>query len=249
MPQLFVEPGDISGNQFHLRGPEAHHVLRVLRCQTNDVLQLFDGSGQQYKGKLTLVDADGGIVKGDILEKLPIDLSQHHIRLFQGVPKGTKFDFIVEKAVELGVDEILPYLSQKSVIKFTTEQAQKKSDRWTRLAKAAAKQCNRQTIPFIAAPLSLIELGSQLNKGVTFVFAEDSRSRPFGQALRSSKGSLPQAARINMIVGPESGLNSKELDWLVGLGAQPVSLGKLTLRTETAGLAALSILRYELGLL
>lgn len=249
MPQLFVEPGDITGTHFQLHGAEAHHVIRVLRCQPNDTLQLFDGTGQQYKGQLTHVDVANAVVKGNILEKLSIDLSQHHIRLFQGLPKGAKFDFIVEKAVELGVDEILPYLSQKSVIDLTPEQAQKKTDRWTRLAKAAAKQCNRQTIPFIAAPVNLTELGSQMNKGITYLFTEEARSRSFGDVLRSSKSSLPQAARINMIIGPESGLSSKELDWLVGLGAQPVSLGKLTLRTETAGLAAVSILRYELGLL
>ncbi len=249
MPQSFVEPGDIAGDQFQLRGAEAHHVIRVLRCQANDTIHLFDGTGQQYKAVLTKVDANEDLVHGKIIEKTKPENSKQHLCLFQGLPKGAKMDFIIEKSVELGVDEILPFLSQKSLIKLTPQQSEKKIERWMRLIKAAAKQCNRHTMPSIANSASLMEVGSQFTKGITFVFSENPKSRPMGDVLRSSKSRLLESARINMIVGPESGLSEKEFDWLVGLGAIPVSIGKYTLRTETAGLVALALVRYELNLL
>lgn len=247
MPQTFVEPKNISGNRFSVTGPEAHHLARVLRCQVEDAIQLFDGTGKQYRGILTKINLEEPAVEGRIVEVLPTDHQQHYIRLFQGLPKGAKFDFIVEKTVELGVDEILPFMSQKSPVKLTPLQAEKKGERWSRLIKAAAKQSNRKTIPKITEPAALFALGDQVNKGFTILFSEGTKSVSLRDLLKTeSNSALSMAARINIIVGPESGFSEKEVAWLVGLGAQQASLGNLTLRTETAGLAALSILNYEL---
>lgn len=217
-------------------------MVRVLRKKEGEAVSLFDGRGAQLEGVLTKIEANS--VEGRITNRqIPAKISAA-LRLFQGLPRGSKFDYVIEKATELGVCEIFPFLSEKSLIRLDEKQRKAKTPRWQRLATAAAKQCDRSTIPTVYAARSLKDLTDELQKGVTLVFVRDAKAQTLTPSL-SLKG---EGAIVNLVIGPESGFSKSEIDWLLSLGAKPVSLGALTLRTETAGLVALTLTNHELGL-
>jgi 16S rRNA (uracil1498-N3)-methyltransferase len=166
------------------------------------------------------------------------------VHLLQGLPRGSKFDFVIEKAAELGVDSIQPFISDKNPIQ--SEAGPSKISRWERLAEAASKQCGRSTVPLIYPAVKLTDLSRHL-KNCSLLLEVGEAVEPIHTVLVELKKDLPR--EIKVIVGPESGFSDQENEWLVNQGGLPVSLGKLTLRTETAGLVALSLVNYELGLL
>lgn len=243
MPQTFVLPQHIQGSRFRVEGSEARHLIHVLRAKPGEHIDLFDGQGRRYRGKIETVSAKESLLQGAILENVVSLQRSREIHLFQGLPKGSKFDYVLEKATELGVDVVIPFLSEKNPIKLTPSQAQSKPNRWSKVALAAAKQSNRADIPVIEAPRSLFELGDRFRAGATLVLNQ--KDMPIKKYLHQLS---PDKKLINMVVGPESGFSPVELDWLRNQGAAVVSLGELTLRTETAGLAALAILHYEWNL-
>ncbi|MCG3203517.1 MAG: Ribosomal RNA small subunit methyltransferase E [Elusimicrobia bacterium] len=246
MSQIFIPPENIVGQNFFLENREAHHVLNVLRKKIGDQINLFDGQGRQYIGALTVVDESSSHCRGQIVsEAVP---SQHKVALFlfQGFPKGSKFDFVVEKATELGVDGITPFLSDKNPVR-THHEWNSKKQRWERVALAAAKQCGRSTLPAISEPRSLKELEYSLKDGVSFFFSLAPDSKNLRECL--DPGKVKNLRKINLIVGPESGFSAMESEWFRTLGCTPLTLGSLTFRSETAGLVGLSIVKYELGLL
>lgn len=241
MPHLFVPPENITADSFRIEGAEAHHVIRVLRKKTNDVIQFFDGKGTRYEGRLTSVDGDQGTAVGKILKSET--QGQQTIprrRLFQGLPRGAKFDFVIEKATELGAHEIIPFLSQKNLIKLSSAQAQAKAGRWQRVANAAAKQCGRADIPAVRPVSSLKGLEPFLKEGASIVLWEKEQAQSLKHVLPGFQGKI-----LNIIVGPESGFLPSEIEWLMGLGVRPVSVGRRILRSETAGLAVLAAVDYE----
>ncbi len=244
MPQVLVQPRDISGDRFEIRGPEAHHVLRVLRKQVNDEIEFFDGRGACYKGRLTAVDPREPRAEGKITEQMTTTASSAKISVFQGLPKGPKFDYVLEKATELGAAAIYPFLSAKNPVLLTPSQAEAKARRWASLVKAASKQCGRTTLPRVEPAHDLYDLAGLIKDHTTLVLWEKETE----VSLKSALTVLPLDRPMAVVVGPESGFDPKEIEWLKKQGGQTVSLGKRTLRTETAGLAVLAIINYELGL-
>lgn len=244
MSQIPVRSDQLSSGQFCLDGNEAHHVIRVLRKKKGDELFLFNAMGSRFRGVVTEVDRELTVVRGRVMYQPAVLEKTTRLRLFQGLPKGSKIDYVIEKAVELGADEIIPFLSDKSLIRLQPSQAAAKQARWMRLAQAAAKQCDRPTVPTVHPARPLRETTTELRQGFTLVFSQHTNSGSF-----RSQEALRGKSIINLVVGPESGFSKSELDWLIGLGAKPVSLGGFTLRTETAGLTALTLANYELGFL
>jgi 16S rRNA (uracil1498-N3)-methyltransferase len=161
------------------------------------------------------------------------------------LPKGSKFDYVIEKAVELGVDGIVPFLSDKNIIKLSASQAQSKLTRWENLAKAAAKQSGRATLPALEAARQLKELEARLKTGLT-LFLDTAEKKTTLKTMGDTLKSQPKW--VNIVVGPESDFTAAERALLLKWGAIPVSLGPRVLRTETSGLVALSILNHELGI-
>lgn len=239
MPQVFVRPEHLVSGQFSLDLKESHHVINVLRKKAGDRIHLFDGQGRRFLGEITGVDSAEHVVKGRIDKELAESEKTARITLFQGLPKGSKFDYVIEKATELGVDGVVPFISEKNVVKISQDTA--KQARWKRLGEAAAKQCGRATLPAIEPVQSLKSLVPRIKAGLSLLFVHKGRA-----ALPSLN--LNSTSQINLFIGPESGFSPAEAEWMISLGCEPVSLGSLVLRTETAGLVALSLVNYELGL-
>ncbi len=248
MPQVLVSPSDIANGQFHIRGSEAHHVIRVLRKKVNDEIHFFDGQGRSYIGKITSLsgpESPTAMASGQILQGFSNPQKSVQIHLFQGFPRGPKFDYVLEKATELGCDVIIPFLSGKNPLRWDETQKLSKVSRWEKVLKAASKQCNRSALPLVEEPQKLMSLGSRFKNALSLLFWEKEKEFSLREILQQN---LKTAQQINLIIGPESGFTQSEVDWMIKQGAIPVSLGALILRTETAGLVGLSVLNYELGL-
>lgn len=246
MSQTLVRRGSLSGDRFHLEGPEAHHVVRVLRRKVGDEILLFDGVRRRCRGVIDAVDTEAPSADGRIVLDLPVSIERFRFHLFQGVPSGPKMDFVIEKAVELGAAAIVPFTSRKGQVKLDAKGAEAKAARWRRIAEAAAKQCERSDVPDIESARSLSAWADRLNGGPTFVFSLSPSARPLKEALHPSSF-RHDSGIINLVIGPESGFSDDEEAELQAAGAIPVSLGQRILRTETAGLAALAILQHELN--
>lgn len=245
MPQIRLDPSLLNGDSFILEGPEAHHLVRVLRRKSGDEIQLFDGRGNRYHAVLGRIDDQIPRVEGRITGQVAGKSNKIILALYQGLPRGSKFDYVIEKATELGVDEIIPFLSEKSVVRLKDFDQSPKLARWERVAEAASKQCDRSSVPRLEPARPLKELKWDRIGGSLLVLTQTPGARSL-KSLRDTVLKLGLPGRFNLVVGPESGFSKFEMERLVQAGGIPISLGELTLRTETAGLAALSILRYEL---
>lgn len=242
MSQIFVSPGRIDGDRFTLDPDQAHHVIRVLRSQPGEELQFFDGAGRRFRGQLTSIDSGANAVSGKILAWNVLASVAARFVLVQGLPKGAKWDYVIEKATELGADEIIPFLGETSPIRLDEAAGSAKAERWNRVAQAAAKQCDRSTIPTVAEAKPLFSLQSVLSKGTVLVCSLNDGAVSIAAAL-----SAKSVSTIYLVVGPEGGFSDSEIRWLKTNGAQFVTLGRNTLRTETAGLVALTLARHALG--
>jgi 16S rRNA (uracil1498-N3)-methyltransferase len=249
MAQALVRPEHLQADRFRVEGDEAHHLIRVLRKKPGDEVDLFDGRARRCRGVLTAVDPSVPSAQGKIIRELSAPTRHFRLRLFQGVPKGTRIDFVIEKAVELGADAIFPFLSERGQVKLDAAAARAKAERWNRVAQAAAKQCDRPDVPRVEIPAPLSALSAPLEEGTTLVFSLNAFTWSLKDGLRADEGSIlrPNSDIINIVIGPESGLSPGEENSLVKNGARLVSMGERVLRTETAGLAALAILEHELN--
>ncbi len=239
MPRFFCNlPFDI-GLQLELPDHVSHH-LAVLRLGAGDSVTLFNGQGGEYSAVLTRVErrrCSVEIKAFDAREAEP----RHTLTLAQGLPEGSKMDWIVEKAVELGATAIQPLAAARSVVRLSEERSAKKLAHWQAVAIAAAEQCGRNRVPSIAQPQSFSTWIAQhdlhprilLSPRATQSLSDWARHRP------------PQA--MTVMVGPEGGFNADEEAAAIAHGAICLSVGARVLRTETAGLAVLAALNALWG--
>jgi len=244
MSQSLISSIDPQAKTFEIDGDEAFHLIRVLRKKVGDQINLFDGRAQQYLGEISFLDPQTLLIRGSLVNTNLPQIKKHQVRLFQGIPRGSKFDYVIEKAGELGVHAIVPFLSEKNLIKLTREQKIAKQKRWQNLAKAAAKQSEQSSIPLIGSVIELGEIPRLLGSHPALVLNKDGELN-LKECLERLK---VEEGLINILVGPESGLTRGEMEFLKRIGGLAVSLGKRVLRSETAGLVALSIINYELNL-
>ncbi|MBI3975809.1 MAG: 16S rRNA (uracil(1498)-N(3))-methyltransferase [Armatimonadetes bacterium] len=221
-----------------LPAPQAHHVADVLRMRPGERIVLFDGLGADYLVELTAVG--GGAVEGKIVEQRTGHRSSLRLILVQAVPKGTKMDAIVRMGAELGIDAFLPVLTRRAV----GRPAAGRVERWRRIATAAAAQSGRSTVPAVEAPRPLEEVWPLLTDALVLMPWEGERTRLIGSVLAAQR----RAPAVAILIGPEGGWAPEEVEAARARGAHPVSLGPLTLRTETAGLVAAAMVLYELTL-
>lgn len=245
MPQIFLLPEQMSGSTFAIRGPEARHLIRVLRKKAGDQIRLFNGKGEAFLGTITRVDPKTPSAEGEIIEEYVPAASPLSLHLYQGLPKGSKFDYVIEKATELGAAAIIPFTSRKNPMAIPSEKVSDRVRRWERVAKAAAKQCGRGDLPSVEPPQPLEAFEARFRSGPTLLLSGNCENVSYRETIDN----LDIASGIlHVVVGPEGGLDPNEEEWLKKAGGKPVRLGSLTLRTETAGLVALSILKYRLNL-
>lgn len=226
-----------------ISGDDAHHITRVLRLNVDDRIECVDPEGCVY---LVRIKKTGPEVVGAVDERLPVHQeSPLVITLWQGLAKGDKMDLVIQKAVELGAAEIVPFTSRYTVVKLEEKKAKTRRERWQRIALEAAKQCGRTRVPEVSRLHSFAELAANVqqrqSEGELVVLAYEAER---DQGLKDLQG---KPARVSVIVGPEGGFSPEEAETLQSAGAQAVTLGPRILRTETAGLVLLSIIGYKWG--
>lgn len=243
MHKFFVNKDKIIGSTAFIEEEDVKHIYKVLRLKTGEKVSINNCEGIEYLGEITEINKKQVLVK--LIEKLSINNeSPIDIYLYQGLPKSSKMDLIVQKGTELGVKEITPIVTARVVVKSEINEF-RKIDRWNRIALEACKQSKRSLIPVINTPIEFKDLIENLKK-MDLIIVPYENEDGFG-----IKDVIPKINRniknIAVIIGPEGGFEESEIDKFKELEAYIVTLGPRILRTETAGFVCVSLLMYELG--
>lgn len=235
VPQPFAEEMEITG-------ADAHHICNVLRMHSGQYIQIVSSDRVTALMEIKTATADAAFVR--FVRRIEqVNEPSVRIILAQGLAKGEKMDLIVQKAVEVGVDTIVPLAMENSVVKLDGDKAKKKVERWQKIAEEAAKQSKRDIIPKVERVMRMDEVLQEFDCTVKFIAYEGEKQQGLKKALRE----IRDFAEILLIVGPEGGIASKELKAAENAGTVIVSLGNRILRTETAGLVAAAAILYETG--
>jgi len=246
MHRFFVEPDQISETAIIIAGEDFKHITKVLRLGKDDVIEVCDGRGTDYQ--VALNSPGDQAVSGSIIKQYPSrgETPELVITLFQGLPKGTKMEVIIQKGVELGVYEVVPFSSLRAISQIKDKQ-DKKIERWQRIAYEAAKQSKRGIIPAIRLPQTLSEILKQVNDYDLMILAyEDENRLSLKAALEAFEKmhEVNKPLKIGVIIGPEGGFDPQEAAACLAAGVISVTLGQRILRTETAGMVVLSQLNF-----
>ena len=243
MQQFFVTADQVQENQIYIEGTDVNHMKNVLRMRPGEKLGISDGNNHHYICQVEKYEDAQAVLT--ILEEESVDTElPSKVYLFQGLPKGDKMELIVQKAVELGVYQVIPVATKRAVVKLDAKKAKKKVERWQQIAVSAAKQAGRGIIPAVgevctyaqalkyAEELDVVLIPYELAEGMEETKQIIAEIRP-GQS-------------VGIFIGPEGGFEKEEVEQAVKAGAEPLTLGKRILRTETAGLTMLSVLMFHL---
>ncbi len=232
----FYIAAPLSLGQHALPEEQAHYIGRVLRHGVGDAVQLFDGSGQEYLGQL--IEVGKKSVRVELTEQLPGQPdSPLRVHLGQGLSRGERMDWAIQKATELGVAEITPIVSERCEVRLKDERADKRLAHWQQVAISACEQCGRSTVPVIHPPQLLVDWLAQVEAELKLVL------HPVAEPLVSHA----KPASLAFLIGPEGGLNDNEVSQAVAAHFQAARLGPRVLRTETAAAVALSVAQQLWG--
>ncbi len=237
--RIFCEGPLNVGGEVRLPSAGAYHVARVLRMREGAPLTVFDGSGGEYQSEISRVEGDAVSVK--LMHQTPGTAeSPLKITLIQGISRGERMDWTLQKATELGVTAIAPVLTARSVVRLDDKQAAKKQGHWRGIVIGACEQCGRTRVPAVSTPTPLRDYFSNVRKeGMRLVLS------PSAPGSLAGLASLP--TKVELLIGPEGGLDDDELSAARTAGFTPVRLGPRVLRTETAAVVALSVLQALWG--
>lgn len=246
MFQFFVEPEQIneSDNTVMIIGSDVNHIKNVLRMKIGEEIAVSNGiDGKEYRCGIVALEEDCIRCELRFVKEDGVELPAK-VYLFQGLPKADKMELIIQKAVELGVYEIIPVAAKRCVVKLDDKRAKSKIARWQGIAEAAAKQSKRGIISKVADVMTFGE-------AVQFAAGMDVKLIPYELAEGMDKtkkimGNLQAGQSIAIFIGPEGGFETSEMEKARSLGIEPITLGKRILRTETAGLTVLSWIMYQL---
>jgi 16S rRNA (uracil1498-N3)-methyltransferase len=264
-PRFFISPEQVIGQSITISGEDVRHIVTVLRMKTGDELLLCDGKGGEYLVKIAQVGKSE--ITTDVKTHVRRVLSLPRVTLCQGLPKSDKMDWIVQKATELGVATIVPLITERTIVKIKDEE--KRVARWQKIAREAAMQSNRPDIPRVQhictyadflksitnppsppfvkggnrknPPLEKGEKGGFSSPDILLLLPWEEGTVPIKEILRANSG----IKHIIMLIGPEGGFSAQEAELAKEKGFNLVSLGQNILRTETAAIAALSMILYE----
>lgn len=246
MPKFFVEDNQIEGNTIVIQGTDVNHIKNVLRYKVGQEIEITSKeSSQGYICKIKQLMEDK--IYCEIMQKEEACKEPKvHIHILQGLPKADKMELIIQKCTELGVKEITPIAMSRCVVKLDAKEALKKQERWQKIAEVAAKQCAREAIPKINSVHNLKNVYELLEKyDILLVAYEKEEVHTLKQVIENIKSLNKEGLKIAILIGPEGGIDEKEIEMLEN--AQVITLGKRILRTETVALVLSSILMYELG--
>ena len=249
LTRVYVDAPLAAGERVTLEGTAAGHMTRVLRLRAGDALVLFNGTGGQYAARIE--HARAARVRVALGEFRAIEReSPLHLTLAQGISRGERMDLVVQKATELGGALVVPLLTERSVVRLTAEQAERKLGHWRGIAVAACEQSGRNRLPQLSAPVRLADF---LRTGAGGAEPAVGRSARQARLLLSPTATLTIAdvprpvSGISVLVGPEGGLTDGEEEAARAAGFTPTRLGPRVLRTETAAIAVLALLQSEFG--
>ena len=244
MDRFFTPKSNINleQNTCVIEGEDVKHISRVLRCRENDKLEVCDMDNNEYICEIKEINKDNILL--DIIEKVNIKRESNlKVKLYQGMPKGTKMELILQKLTEIGVDEIVLVQTKRSVTKIDNKKEDKKIERWERIIYEAAKQSKRGKIPKLRGILSFKDaLEDMKNNDLNIAPYENERTKSIKQAIKGVNINT-----MGIFVGPEGGFEESEIEAIEEISGKSVSLGPRILRTETASLVASSIVLYELS--
>ncbi|MDE6025757.1 MAG: 16S rRNA (uracil(1498)-N(3))-methyltransferase [Lachnospiraceae bacterium] len=243
MHRFYVDNFNGSGKVINITGSDVNHIKNVLRLKAGDVITVSDGSGTDYICKIDEILPDKIAAGIEDVTRNAAELDAR-ITLFQGMPKSDKMEFIIQKAVELGVAEIVPIFTKRTVVKLDKGKEEKKLKRYNAIAESAAKQSGRGIIPVVKSFMSFDEaLSYGENLDMNIIPYEEASGM---EHAREVIGSIKGRKSIGIFIGPEGGFAKEEIEAATGMGAHCITLGNRILRTETAGLAVLSIIMFFL---
>jgi len=245
MHRCYIESERWAGDCILPSPDEEHHLLHVLRAKDGDSVRIFNGVGREAVAVVRA--APGGPVRLEVQDALAVPERGMGIVLVQAVLKGSRMDLLIEKATELGVARIVPAMTQRVIPRLDAVQGRQKKERWDRIAVSAAKQCGTRWLPIIDVPLPL-EGAMQcalMCGGPVLLASLAGNTRPLSAVIDELRHALPPSVAV--VIGPEGDLAPEETCRLLAAGAVPVSLGRLTLRAETASIYAVSALACMLG--
>ncbi|MHB8961673.1 MAG: RsmE family RNA methyltransferase [Saccharofermentanales bacterium] len=248
MPKFFIDNEIAEGDRtIRVTGDDRRHMKDVLRIKPGEAVSISDPSGRDYACRLLSYDDSGACL--EITECLDGDREpDYEVTVYQGLPKSDKMDSIIQKCTELGACRIIPVVCARSVAKFRDiGDAQKKTGRWAKIAREAAKQSGRSRIPQVGGPVAFTDALAGIGSAdIRFIPWECEDSLNLKQFLISASGDTPAGIRtIAFIIGPEGGFDASEVELARRAGISPVTLGKRILRTETAAPTVLAMLQYE----
>jgi 16S rRNA (uracil1498-N3)-methyltransferase len=242
MSRFYVPAPQIEKGMIRVEGNEVRHIRRVLRLKTKDEIVIFDGLGKEYEGLIVEEDPSSVVIKIQNVFSSKRD-SPLEVTLAQSLLRGEKMDYLIQKATELGVKEIIPFFSSRSVPLLEKSGKLKRHHRWERIAIEASKQCGRGVIPKIEPLQDYSEMLKIASLDFFRLILWEREGIKLKEVLERSK----EKAKIFAVIGPEGGFSQEEVEEAKGTGFIPVTLGKRILRAETASLCLLSILQYERG--
>jgi len=240
----FYLPSVAPVEEFPLTPEDSRKAIRVLKLAPGETIQIWDSDSKEYDALITKVT--GLIVYAQVLSvQTPTVESPLPVVLVQGIPKGDKMELIIQKATEVGARMICPLVTERTVVKLTPERRRSRRERWQTIAKEASRQCGRVHIPEVYDIRGFAEIWSVMEPEAVKLLCWESETTSLKKYLRNHKptGTAP----VYLVIGPEGGLSAGEVETAREYGAVPVSLGPRILRTETAGLVALSLVLYEWG--
>jgi 16S rRNA (uracil1498-N3)-methyltransferase len=247
LTRVYVEASVVAGKRLVVAGSAANHITRVLRLRSGDALTVFDGSGAEFGARIEEFRKDSVVVT--VEEPRQIDReSPLPLTLAQGISRGERMDWVIQKATELGTSRIVPLFTKRSMVRLDERQAERKLQHWRAIAIAACEQCGRNKIPELATPIDFFGVLPADGSGATRLLLsptgdlriEDLPDVGQDAALGVRKG-------ITVLIGPEGGLDDVEQEAALAAGFKAIRLGPRILRTETAAIAALTIIQRYFG--
>ncbi len=243
MYRFFVPADQITGREARIEGDDVNHIKNVLRMAPGEKVVISCGQGMDYYCIIRDVLAEHILLEIEREEPVRTELPVKLV-LFQALPKADKMEFIIQKAIELGVYEVVPVKTRRSVVRLDEKKAAKKCLRWQAIAESAAKQSGRGIVPKVHEPVSFGE-------ALSLVEGLEHRLIPYElfDDMEATTARLREACTggtVGIFIGPEGGFERGEIEQAMAAGVMPISLGRRILRTETAGLAILSVLMFQI---
>lgn len=241
MSRFYISPDSVKDNKIFVSGEEFHHIVDVMRLKAGDDIDAFDGKGNLYRGVIEKFSNKNLVISVSTCRKID-SKSKISVALMQSIPKKSKMDDIVEKCTELGIDEIIPVITERTIVDLNGEKAVSRINRWRKIAREATKQCGRTEITEILSVAKLKDLSSKIREfDLVLIPCLSGERKKIKEILKNFNGK-----RILFLIGPEGDFTKDEIELVKASGGIPTDLGNNVLRVDTAAISTLSIIKYEI---